>query len=439
MDLLIILIISVLLLIVWKNVDSVSKRIYVPYILIWGAGLYLSRQGINGMFMPHDSTIIILLVHLMSFTTGYLYVKINPKTSTLCRNDKLPLTIEILIKNKLFKVIFYITLFYCLYLLLRFTDLILFYGAMGEFRQEYFEGGIYGKLYEVLNPLVLLPFVMILMALFGYLVINRSNIYTYLIGLYLLVHSSLKAGRGAFVNIILAVVYSFFCMADFNGVHKKSTRKLYILIIGFIVFIYSIMSFMSIGRDGNLDFNSQSLKDGIEMTNEHVVSYVSGPIVAFDIAIRSDWEQKIGGHQYGRIILAPFDDLLYYLSMIMHPILGTPIHERPIVKVAKFTQESFDIGNMSWNALYTSCFYYYLDFGIIGVLVIPFIMGVLVRLLIKKFYQYQSFSLYSLLCMVFLIMINSIQRLFFYEAWNLILVIILLYMGTKVKYVINKC
>lgn len=435
MDILIILTVSVLILFVSKNTDSISKRIYFPYILIWGIGLYISRQGINGMFIPRDISVLLLLGHLVTFTMGYLCIRINPKTVSLQRGNNLSATIDFLLANKWFKITFYLTLLYCIYLLSHFIDLILLYGAMGDFRQEYFEGGIYGNLYEVLYPLVLLPFGMVLMVLFGYLVINKNNVYTWLIGLYLLVYSSLKAGRGAFVNIIIAVIYSFYCMMDFNGVEKRSRKKAIILISVFFVFIYTIMGFMSIGRDGNLDINSQSLKDGIEMTNDHIVSYVSGPVIAFDEALKTEWEHKIGGHKYGRILIAPFDDLLYYISMIAHPFLGTPVHERPIVNVAKYSQESFDIGNMRWNALYTSCFYYYLDFGVAGVLIVPFIMGLLVRLLIRKFYKYQTVALYSLLCMVFLIMVNSIQRLFLYEAWNLILIVTLLYKGTKNKVV----
>ncbi len=432
MDCVIIATILLLILIVSLRTDGVSKRFFIPYVVIWGAGLFLSRQGINGMYKPQDSTVLILLAHLITFTLGYLCIKVDAQNIRICRSDNLSITINAFLSNKWFKILFFSTLFYCIYLFSKFLDLILLLGAMGEFRQEYFEGGIYGNLYEVLNPLVLLPFEMILMVLFGYLVINKNNTYTWLIGIYLLIFSSLKAGRGAFVNIILAVVYSFYCMMDFNGIDKKRKKKSIIFISIFFGFIYIIMSLMTVGRDGGMDLNAQNLKDGIEVTNDHVVSYVSGPVIAFDEAIKTNWEKKVGGHQYGRIILAPFDDLLYYISMIAHPFLGTPIHERPIVNIAKFTQESFDIGNMRWNALYTSCFYYYLDFGIIGVLLMPFVMGLLVRLLIKKFYKYQSVALYSLLCMVFLVMINSIQRLFLYEAWNLILIVVLLYKGTKV-------
>lgn len=69
------------------------------------------------------------------------------------------------------------------------------------------------------------------------------------------------------------------------------------------------------------------------------------------------------------------------------------------------SRQNFD---KNWNALFSWNFYFYLDFGIVGMIVLPFLFGFLIRKSIYWFYRYQNVSSMMLLSILFLSLILSV-------------------------------
>ena len=74
---------------------------------------------------------------------------------------------------------------------------------------------------------------------------------------------------------------------------------------------------------------------------------------------------------------------------------------------------------------------------IFGVLFLPFIFGILVRLSVKWVYQYRSFLMIVILSIVFYTLVNTFQRFFLYRMSQLLLLYVLYHYGKKKKY-LNK-
>lgn len=188
------------------------------------------------------------------------------------------------------------------------------------------------------------------------------------------------------------------------------------------------------GNRSNMRSSDFGLREGLEETNSHIVSYLGGPVVAFDYALNSNMLEECGGYQYGTMTFASIDEMLFMVQVILKKISGTGVlPARAINKIGTYLHENYiDVGTeWRWNALYTSCLYYYLDFGILGVLLIPFVFGIMVRLSIRWLYQYRSFVFLILLSVIFYILINTFQRFFLYRMSQILFLVGLYYFGRK--------
>ena len=133
---------------------------------------------------------------------------------------------------------------------------------------------------------------------------------------------------------------------------------------------------------------------------------------------------------------AAIDEIVFMGETVLRKVVETPPRARAISEIGIYLHDNYiDIGTpWRWNALYTSCLYYYLDFGIFGVLFLPFIFGILVRLSIKWVYQYRSFLMIVILSIVFYTLVNTFQRFFLYRMSQLLLLYVLYHYGKKKQY-----
>ena len=112
--------------------------------------------------------------------------------------------------------------------------------------------------------------------------------------------------------------------------------------------------------------------------------------------------------------------------------LGIPF-DKELNNLVEIKQNTpIDIGSgFSWNALYTVVLYFYLDFGIIGIIILPLLFGLLLKLLINKMYNKKSLSLLMLVYFYFQIIFFSVFDYGFTNAFDFIFVIILYYTGIR--------
>ena len=237
-------------------------------------------------------------------------------------------------------------------------------------------------------------------------------------GAFLFGYASLGGGRFGYVRIGVGLLFVGFCLYLNKRNKVKRFRQLLFLLIS-MVFLIGLITTMrlNVNTVGNDGFNN-----AVEATTRQVLSYSVGPISAFDYAIENDYMNRIGGLKYGRLTLSGPELFIY---IILNKI-GIN-YEKALDKLVIIKQDdTIDIGdNTWWNALYTSLLYYYLDFGWVGIVLFPFIFGVLSRSCIKRLLNTNSLCYYIILTYIVHELLRSITDYTFVDVFTFILMVTL--------------
>lgn len=423
-----------LFLCIRSSMDRLSKRILLFYLFFWFIALCLSVSGDQGLHMPQESTIFILLGHILAFVIGFNFVKVRQYAFDI--RDRLPLfdlQMNKIISSKIFLVALILSFVYVSSMFAIFFKETMVANSLVDVRNDFYSGEMLGPSFSFINTYFLIPFHGFLLSIFGYLTFYKRNIVWTLSGIHIIMYSLLSAGRNEFVNILLIIVFFAICI---GRLASSNQRKNYVVFVLLTIATYSIMGLLTGNRSGISKDNSFS--EGIEETNTHVIAYLGGPVVAFDYALNSDMLKECGGHQFGAMTFASIDEIIFMGETIVRKVMGGTPRERAISKIGIYLHDNYiDIGTpWRWNALYTSCLYYYLDFGLMGVFFLPFVFGIIVRYLIRCIYRYKSVLYIILIAFIFYILVNTFQRFFLYRMSQLILLLALYHYGKKS--IINK-
>lgn len=401
------------------------------YLIIWFLALALSVSGVCGLRQPKESTILLLLAHIFTFVLGYSIVKVfDCKTDIVSMHRTFDSQINALQSSKIFRGILCIALLYVSSMFVRFYQEVMVANALVDVRNDFYSGELLGQGFSFVNTYFLIPFQGFILGVFGYMTFFKRNWVWLLLGAYIIMYSLLSAGRNEFANILLILVFFALCVKRLSSINSFRNYSVFAILI---LCAYLTMGFLTGNRSDNSGHLKDTLVEGIKETNIHIMAYLGGPVVAFDYALNSNLREECGGFQYGVMTFASVDEIIFVVEVILNKVMGGGTRQRAISEVGTYLHDNYiDVGTpWRWNALYTSCMYYYLDFGTIGVLLLPFIWGILVRLSIRWLYKYRSFLFLILLSIVFYTLINSFQRFFLYRMSQLLLLIGLYYFARK--------
>lgn len=412
--------------------DRLSKSILLIYLGIWFVGLIISKSSIYDLNVCGDGTIFLLLAHLLTFVMGFCIVK--PCKSKIDIRKDIPLfniQIDKIVNSKFYTALLIIVFTYISTIFIKFYKVLIASMALNEIREEYYSGELLGGGFSFINNYFLIPINAFLLAVFGYMSFYRRNFRWLFTGLTVVMYSALSGGRNEFAYIVITLVFFAICVGLLS---LSNSKKNYAIFAGSLIVIYSTMVIITGNRSGSRDIINDFNK-GVEETNMHIITYIGGPIVAFDYALNNNIENQIGGYQNGALTFASVDDLIFTAETPLRKLYGGVPRKLAINEIGQYFHDNYiNIGtSWHWNALYTSCLYYYLDYGIIGVLLLPFIFGMIIRFIIKQLYKKPSVFFLIILSTIFYFLINSFQRFFFYRMSLLIFLIILYYLGKHQK------
>ena len=391
-----------------KNRSKEAKRIIVGFNLLWGIALVTSLCSFSGKYAISASAYLLIVIAVISFNMGFYYK--SRQTFTL---EKLQLSVNYIIYNKVFNVIIILLAVYLLSLFLTYIDALAVASA-ADLRTDFFdeENNLYGPLFLFLNTWLLKPISILLMPLFPMALIQKKYGQAVLYISYLLVYNSLGGGRFGYTQIAWSLYLVCICLYQVVKI-KLSIRN---ALIAFVVFLgfYGLIALTTASRMANFDINRINYDEVLKETNTQLSAYVSGPIAAFSYAIDNNYVKEMGGYQYGKLTLGAFDQV----ADIAFRKIGVG-YERAIPKLATIKQDSkIEINEdfPMWNALYTSNLFFYLDFGIVGVLVFPFIFA---RLFSKSLSLMQHKQNVMSLVLVNYVFVNCMHSVFDFRLYNL--------------------
>lgn len=433
---LIILIASYVVFIKNKPMDRTSKVILNCVVGIWAIALFLSIIRIANLNEVSDITYLLTYLGVITFVIGFCIIKINKERENAFDGKALLEVIEKITKNKFFIIFTGILCFYVYTLLVIFFEALMTYQTLGNVRTDFFSGDLYGSVFSQINAFVLIPFSIFSTPIFAYMLLYKRNFMCVMLGLFLLGYESLGAGRFGYIRIILAIFFILYILTNSSRHNKKNFNRLFIVIGLSAVLLLTLTTKMrttSIGDDNYI--NKQS---AIEETLEHIAIYTAAPITAFDYSISHNYNARIGGYQMGSLTMSG----VTLMTNLFTSRIGYNLSTKSLENLVEIKQEEQIAVSKEWqnyNALYTANLFFYNDFGVLGIIIFPFIFGMLLRILIKQMYKTKSYFMVAVVSWGFYVAFFSIVDFWLVSSYTILsLIVFIILSKTRFSLSINK-
>ena len=393
--------------------------------MVWFISLVLSSFNLYGLYPVSIETYTIMIINVLGFVLGFVSVKIEKNKFINSGNDLLSGDIADLLNSRLFFCLLICGII-LVYTFLRnyFTEMT--YTAFD--RVESVELSILGS-----NKIVALFYMYFASPLFYFvnlilaysLIFYRKKIVIVCLCSYIIIFALIGGGRVPFIVIFIAL-----CLVLFLGSNYK-LRKLIAPIAVLFLLVYLIMSYITAIREGILDFDWYAFETGSDILNKHFVTYVTLPFRLFDYALNHDYLHKLGGYYWG---LSSFDSINLYMSLFLR-LFSIDI-DQISMETTNYLQETWiDVGRDDVaNYAYTNAIYHYLDFGVIGVFIVPFLFSRLVRLVIRELYIHKSIFALALLFYLYYVMVHSVFSWHLNKAYSLPYIVLMCLVVFKNRY-----
>ena len=229
-------------------------------------------------------------------------------------------------------------------------------------------------------------------------------------GVDILLYSFTFAGRIFFFKAIIFGVLAIIVSKNMKFTIKKISKTLKIIII---VLLIGFLSYFTLNR------GSEYLS-----VFESMYIYFVGPLPFFDSLLNNmrDINLMMGKATLG-IITVP-------ISILFSFITGNEYNGADYL-ITQVTATQFNIGNLyKFNAFSTSSYVFIRDFGVIGIIIIPFILGIVAYRIYYNFNKNHTNMNYAFyLLMLYLIVYSQLRYELIFPVYAVI--IVLIYIFTK--------
>lgn len=418
--------------------DVLSRGILYVFVGWWHLSMIGALLSKEILYTPSALSIFILWIGVLSFCLGYIFRKIPISLYANYSNLYLEKRLNIILNKKILWLVLIVFAIYMIWCYTQFFAQIEAYGIVGDMRSSYFDSDseIYGPYFHKLQGFIFKPAVYILEAFFAFCLLRKRNLICLLLLVALFFYHSLGGGRFGYVLMIVNVLVVYLIFYSKNN--KLVIRfKTYVALALGTLLLALILTFVTSMRHGSFEgFTKATIENGWEDNSEQIILYNSGPIAAFDQALKNDWFiNKAGGHTYGGLMFGP---LIYLYRNVSVFLLGMPDFEQPYIRVSQNVQQDTKIKigpSQYWNALYTWNIDYYADFGFLGIFFLNFLVGFWFRSIIKMFYKKPTVSAFVLICVLESLVLFSIFNTTFNDfiLWVLILALYFAHRHEKIN------
>lgn len=365
MFLLLILVTITSLLLLSKIRTGTLNNTLSYYLVWWGMWLSISQFNLFNIYDVSLKSYSFLLLNIGMFSVGYI-IFYKPKLYNKC-------FAKVNLPNKrvfLFQLILFVILLYYWQRYSMIFNQMTFYDA----RRIRFEVGLlFSSGYEVLFFNYVVTFAVyffILLAISNYLINRKIDRNLLLSIINCIIYGFIGLGRFIYFDSAVFLITGFLLLKQIQKGKERKIRfginfiKKLIVISVFIIGGLFLSSYITSVRMGHNDIFM-----GLSDAFQQFIIYFTGPFRALDYyfyTFKNSFDLTLG-----RSTLAGLDEivnnLLYYFNRNSIALNG---------KIAFYTASNIYIGGGHWfNAFYTCLMNYYMDLGILGVIIIPFIFG----------------------------------------------------------------
>ncbi|HAV90638.1 MAG TPA: hypothetical protein DCW44_05145 [Eubacterium sp.] len=361
-----------------------------------------------GNYSVSDKAYICFGLFLFFTTFGYLLFG-SKKESKYLRNsyDTIEQQFEnIIINNKMIKLIILFSVVLLLYYAYRYSVYMGRTSVLNARLARFYVGNVFSSIIELLffNYIIsasrfLFAFIIAFGVVFGK-IHNFSFVFS-VVGL--VVYSYIGGSRFPFVLLTMEIIFLFIINKESKlekNALKRIIRFFLIMIVGFL--IYFFMLYFTAYRLGMKGIDKSFLSSASETLYDQIIGYNIGPLSSFSSSLDSG---ILYNHYYfGRCaVLNGVDELI---SNILS-FIG--IHFRSArYAIGEIAAQQVSVGEKSFNALYTSVYWFFADLGFIGISIYSFVFGAIEKKVVVRFYKEKNIWTLMLVlhCLYFLIMSN---------------------------------
>ena len=338
---------------------------------------------------------------------------------------------KLILENKALTFSIYIMTAMLIYYAVKYSTIMSKGSILNARNERFYVGGLFGTTLELL-------FYNYIVSAFRYLfsfIISFSLLYDRVktkqfllsvIGLAL--YSYVGASRFPVVLLLVSVLFlwivrSYYKRRTING--KSIVRFIRIALV-FCAGIFG-MSYLTAFRRGVLGFNVNAVLDNFDILYDQMLGYSIGPLSGLSYLLDS---KTMGNHWFvGRaVVLNGFEEVFTYLLSFIG--INFSCAKNVLGAIANVP---YNIGNRSLNALFTCIYWFFSDFGYIGVVLFSGFFALVEKKAVSRFVSKPNiFSLMlAIHLLYFMFMSNMIWQINNVDSLVYMLMIYLLHRGVK--------
>ena len=409
--------------------DALSKFCLYSFIIYWGISLFITCFHPMGMGDVAPKTHMLLMLAMLGFCSGFFCFNyyIDNKAYTASNTELLKNTRKYC-SSTFFNVFYILSTIFLLNFAVRALVLAEVNGGTIEYaeREELvFQGNKYAQMFMdfIITPLSFVTFTFL-----GINLLKPSRklwkFYT-TAPLFTVSYLIIAGGRSIFVIGAMIVMIVMVSMKVYRSKYNISLKYILIGIPVVLVLMLAMAAQTNYRSKGKYELDDKALKESIEAMAESFYTYSVIPVKMLDHALEIDLPEKFGTFNLGRATFAGTDFLL--CRGIGHITGHTP---KSTMEIVYYCQENWvqilPKSHLGYNYCYTATFYNYLDFGFIGVFIMPFVFSFLFRFFVIKYQQYKSLPDLLILSFGYFMMLMSLFNGYFIKPWTLIYCIVLI-------------
>lgn len=379
---------------------------------LWFFILFFVNVNVLDNFPIKEIVMQLTFLFLLVFNVGYAIAAMPLSTNQLdsqfvIKKPKQEINV---------KFIWVCTLFVLAYYLLLTYRAINFYRAnpgitMYDIRYEYFHGNniIKSNLEYVINNFFIGGIYKFLLIFFVYNIVQYKNTWIGIaIFLIIVLQMFFSGGRWDLVMLVLLLVIS---MIKYRKELAKKTKTIIGVLIALSLLLVVIVS----------------IQRGVTGIIKQGISYYVSPLVFVGEVMEKYGFEVVG---YGRIVFAPIYDFIINALRLFDL---TDVNTAAVI-VTELTSGFLPVSpTVSFNAMIPIYMFFYLDSGIIGVLLYSTLMGIIFGLVEKKMKRTAGIRTEILWFAFIIVVLRSSQTYYFMSINNLAFFMCVIFMAKKCK------
>ena len=411
---LLIILVFLLAIIKFRLKDGLSKLVGFSFVLYWFGSLIISMFHPQGLYAISSYAYFLLSLGGVSFVAGLsLIEKKNnhiPDTKASC----------IYYTEKIATNVFFLAFLFALtiYFLLFIKEAIVYSEIMGRAARVnngdelYSDNKLFVYVYDYIGSICF----HLCNVLFWECILNFKKKYILpliiILG-FILSYGFLNGGRQIIIISIIYFAFLYFYNHNYKVRFSFKSIILTSLLVG--VALYGIAVITSYRSYGTYVMDKEEVSEGINSAGEKIINYSVLPGVLFDRSLKSNYYEKLDGPYYGRATFSGLDTWLWVVLRYFSDYQPTS------QTVVRYVQDNYYpvSGEQEANYAYTALFYHYMDFGIFGIVLFPFIFGYIFRKIIMLYYESGSLSILVLLGFFYYITLHSMFTCYLIKGWTI--------------------